>query len=54
MNDDNKINNNNKFWIISKNSLIKILILEINDKIYLFFEVLKDYLIFDLQDQCFI
>lgn len=42
-------------WKITENSLIKILILGINDKkIFFFSEVLKKGIfIFDLQDQCF-
>ena len=38
----------------TRNSLFKILILEINDKCILFFEVLKDILNFGLQDQYFL
>lgn len=41
-------------WIISRNSLSKILILGINDKEFLFSWSFKRlFLIFDLQDQCF-
>ena len=43
---------NNKYKI-SKDSLIKILVLGIDDKNFLSFEVLKVNLIFGLQDQCF-
>lgn len=41
-------------WVISENSLSKILILGINDKEFLFFWSFKRHnLIFGLQDQCF-
>lgn len=40
-------------WLISENSLIKILILEIKDSWKIFSDVLKKKFIFDLQDQCF-
>lgn len=48
------INNEINIFIISKNSLIKIIILEIIDKENSFsLKFLKIDLIFDLQDQCF-
>lgn len=48
-----EIKENNKY-IISENSLFKILILEINDKEFLFFWSFKKiYFIFELQNQCF-
>lgn len=48
------INNIIIIWLISENSLIKILILEIKDNFKNFFWYFKKLnFIFDLQDQCF-
>jgi len=49
----NKVNI--KYCAISENSLFKILILEINDKMLFFFLIFNKtiYFIFGLQDQCF-
>lgn len=42
-----------RIWVISENSLFKILILEIKDNLRIFSDILKKNFIFDLQNQCF-